>query len=219
MTGNYDPEDLPHRNDSTQAGVGGTDLGFPVVHRERLVFLFGDQVGDPRGRDLDPIGISDAREVEADGFALDYVREWGTGGRCKPFRVRGVHDLLAFETPTGGFSHDGRLWAFFTANVPEAREDSQILLASTDDLASDFELNYAVTYINRDPQGSIGPRQPRVVEQDRLELAGARVVNNADWPGLPRGRRRRPVDLGPGLQPLGGLPRVRGIATGAESGH
>ncbi len=201
LTGNYDPEDLPHRNDSTRAGVGGTDLGFPVEFREDLVFLFGDQFGDPRSKDLDPMGISAARQVDQDGFALDYVRELGTSVSYKPFRVRGVHDLLAFQTPTGGFAHDGRLWAFFTATADEAPEDSQILLASTDDLASDFELNYAVTYINRDPQASVGPRMDRVMGHDRLNLAGARVVNNADWPGLPRSDGEGLLIWGQGYNP------------------
>jgi hypothetical protein len=223
LTGNYDPEDLPHRNDSTLAGVGGTDLGFPIEHREGLVFLFGDQVGDPQQRDLDPIGISDARQVEVDGFALDYVRTSGEGGRFKPFHVRGVNDLYASETPTGGFSHDGRLWAFLNAKVHGAGDDTQILLASTDDLGSDFELNYAVTYINRDPLGSIGPHKDRVIGQDRLNLAGARVVNNADWPGLPRDRDEGLLIWGQGYKPwaafLGyvSLPLERRVAADQAS--
>ena len=55
LTGNYDREDLPHRNDSTQAGVGGTDLGFPVDFAS-TIFLFGDQFGDPRARISTPSG-------------------------------------------------------------------------------------------------------------------------------------------------------------------
>ena len=80
LTGNYDPEDLPHRNDSTQAGVGGTDLGFPVEFRENLVFLFGDQFGYPRGKDLDPSELSAAPQVDPDGFGLAHVREPGPAG-------------------------------------------------------------------------------------------------------------------------------------------
>ncbi len=185
LTGNYDPEDLPHINDSTTAGVGGTDLGFPVVYGEQLIFLFGDEFGGPRSRDLDPIGISYARQVEPDGFALDFLREPAAGGGYRPFRVHGMHHLKALETPTGGFFHDGRVWAFFHAIPPEATEDSQILLASADDLAADFDLHYAITYINRDPQDRVAPRLPGVVAHDRLNLAGGRVVRNADWPGLP----------------------------------
>ena len=63
-----------------------------------------------------------------------------------------------------------------------------------------------MTYINRDPQASVGQRKDGVTGQVRLNLAGARVVNNADWPGLPRSKGEGLLDLGPGVQPVGRLP-------------
>lgn len=60
--------------------------------------------------------------------------------------------------------------------------DSQNLLASTQDLSADFTLNYRVSYNGADMSV---PQEIRI--HNRLNLAGARVINGVDWPGLPSG--------------------------------
>ena len=177
LTGNRDPDGLPHINDSTTVGIGGTDLGFPVQHGDSLVFLFGDQFGLPDQIDMDPIGVSGASGADIDGFPLSYVTE---GGRFRPFQVTQLSPLKNFETPTGGFSHAGRLWAFLNKKV-EGTPNTQTLLASADDQRHDFQLHYSLTYVAN--QGG-PPPPPGLAGHHLLSLAGSRVVNSADWPQL-----------------------------------
>src|SRR5262249_22461015 len=123
LTGDTDPDFLPHINRSSKFGVGGTDLGFPVEYnyrnKEVVVFLFGDQVGSAEQRDLDPIGFTEDGEVAAHGVSLGYVTPHGVDNRFLPFSVTGFPPLLALETPTGGFGDNGRLWAFLNKQVEE----------------------------------------------------------------------------------------------------
>ena len=185
LTGDYDPEDLAHVNNSLEAGVGGTDLGFPVEHEDSLLFLFGDQFGLRDQRDADPIGIARTGKVEADGFRLDFLTEDSDPHRFLPLRVPELDYLGALDTPTGGFSHDGRLWAFVNKGVRGSR-DSQTLLASTGDPREELRLHYAVAYVARDGPPRSAP--PGLVAHDRLSLAGARVIDAGDWPGVPGNR-------------------------------
>jgi hypothetical protein len=52
MTGDYDPDGLPHINYTGQWGIGGTDFGVTVEYQEKLFILFGDV---PSAHDADPI--------------------------------------------------------------------------------------------------------------------------------------------------------------------
>ena len=52
LTGNFDPEGLPHINYTGQWGIEGTDFGVTVEHQEKLFILFGDV---PSAHDADPI--------------------------------------------------------------------------------------------------------------------------------------------------------------------
>ena len=167
LTGDSDPEGLPHVNDSFQFGVGGTDLGFAVEHDGSLVLLFGDQFGAPDDVNADPIGVSTATEAGPGGFTLGYVTPGP--GRFRPFTVKPFKSLLALDTPTGGFSHVAqastvpRLWAFLN------KDKDGNLLGSTDNLEREFDLHFTVA--------GRGHHQ-------LLHLAGARVVKSREWPEL-----------------------------------
>lgn len=211
LTGNYDPEGLAHRNDSTTAQIAGTDLGFPVEFRDQLVLLFGDQFDGSFQRDLDPIGITTARAVDPDGFALDYLREPLGSNRFRPIRVNGItHPLGFFETPTGGFAAEDehgieRLWAFINAVAPGDRDDSQILLCSTTSLDEDFDLHYQVAYMDRETPTVPVERS----KHNRLFLSTGVVVDNARWPGLPSSEGKGLLIIGSGFDPIDSDQRIQ----------
>ena len=203
LTGKKDVEGRPyHINDSESFGIKGTDLGFPVDHqvgRERyVVFLFGDQFDTIDQFNLDPIGKSHATDVGPDGIRLDYVTWPENPHLFRPFQVEGWPRLLEVETPTGGFSTGGRLWAFFNKKVV-GTADTQTLLLSTDSPQSDFRLHYGVAYINRDQTAP----PAHLADHKLLNLAGARVVTTAEWPGLPARKPEGLIVCGQGYEPHG----------------
>lgn len=66
MTGNYDPDGLPHFKDTVDWGIDGTDLGANTVHRGTTFIYFGDVPRvDPAGpvHDLDAIGYIEDLKV------------------------------------------------------------------------------------------------------------------------------------------------------------
>lgn len=164
MTGDYDPEGLPHVNDTTRWGVAGTDLGVPVEHEGRLYILFGDV---PEFDDADPISYT--TDSDPHGFRLTPILEGGPGTSFRPLTVKGLTKtgyLGTNETPTGAFSYDGRLYVcVITGNTEPVSS-----LVSAADPANDFDLHHQIS----DSGGKFWQIAPQVVE-------------NADWTGLPSG--------------------------------
>lgn len=164
LTGDYDPEGLPHINDTAEWGVVGTDLGIPVEHQGRLYVLFGDVA---EFDDADPVAYTTDTDPEPHGFRLTPILRGGPGTSFRPFRVRGLTNagyLGRNETPTGGFSYDGRLYAFVVTGDDEPLSS----LVSSADPASDFDLHHHLS----DADGKFWQIAPW-------------VIGNADWPGLP----------------------------------
>jgi hypothetical protein len=127
LTGDYDPEGLPHLNATGAWGIDGADLGANTEHEGRLYIFFGDvpqrhlpATVDRPPHDADSIASIDlgplskaagdrtGLDLEGGKLHLTLVRD---GARFHPFTEEaGV--LGTNETPTGAFSHAGRVYVF-----------------------------------------------------------------------------------------------------------
>ncbi len=164
MTGDYDPQGLPHINHTGQWGIEGTDFGVTVEHQGKLFILFGDV---PSADDADPIVYTTDIDPEPYGFQLYPILCGGPGTGFRPLNVKGLSNkgyLGTNETPTGAFSYDGRLYVF----VITGNNNPVSYLSSSADPATDFDLHYKIS----DTSGKFWQIAPW-------------VVNNAEWPGLP----------------------------------
>lgn len=161
LTGEIDRERQQPTLNQTESrfGVRGTDLGSSFEHNGRVYFLFGDTIGRHGG---DSIAFSEDADPE-DCVALQFVT--GPDGLYLPPRVPGIR-LGAFEVPTGGFSHNGKMYVFFTTDHSEQKVMGRSILARSRDNAQSFEYLYDVS---RDKFINIAPV----------------IVNNAEVPGLP----------------------------------
>jgi hypothetical protein len=66
VSGDFDPDGLPHFEDSGAIGIDGIDLGASVVHGETTYVYFGDVIPDP-DRQRDAVGVIDDILVPAGG--------------------------------------------------------------------------------------------------------------------------------------------------------
>jgi hypothetical protein len=91
-------------------GVRGTDLGVSFEHKNRVYFLFGDtwRVGETSNShfDWDAIAFCTDTSVQG-GLSLTFYKQ--------PPVVQGISQG-AFEVPLDGFSHQGRMFAFFSTD-------------------------------------------------------------------------------------------------------
>jgi hypothetical protein len=121
-------------------GLRGTDLGASFEHKGKCWFLFGDTHpsgphNESRPPDGDAIAYTTDRRPDTGGVRLTFVTA-PDGGYLSP-RAEGV-SAGTFEVPTGGFSHKGRMYVFFTTDsrvVPGkgAVMGRSVLLRSDDD--------------------------------------------------------------------------------------
>ncbi len=177
MTGEFDRSLGPGRRAPNQTetrwGLKGTDLGASFEHKGRCYFLFGDTNpsgpnNDFRPRDGDAIAYTTDTNVEAAlGVRLRFVTA-PDGSYLAP-RAPGL-STKGFEVPTGGFSHQGRMYVFYTTDVrfapgKGALMNRSVLLRSDDD-GRTFQNVYTVS-------------------RDKIIYVAPYLVNNADWPGLP----------------------------------
>jgi hypothetical protein len=166
------PTPTPLRTEST-VGLVGTDLGYPVLHKNRLYLVFGDALPrkpfDPKRRvpDADVIGYVELPPssgspppppTAAGGIDLRFFLE--DDGQYAPVRLGGTF-LAGDEVPYSGFS-DGSV--FYTMFYVGAAPGRSILGASRDD---------GRTF---DPVVD--------VPTDRIGFVAPLVVATADVPGL-----------------------------------
>jgi hypothetical protein len=164
MTGDFDPEGLPHINFTGQWGIEGTDMGIPVEHQGKLYILFGDV---PSADDANPIVYTTDTDPEPSGFQLYPILCGSPGTSFRPLNVKGLPNqgrLGTNETPTGAFSYDGRLYVF----VITGNNDPVSYLSSSAGSVTDFDAHCVIS----DSSGKFWQIAPW-------------VVNNAEWPGLP----------------------------------
>ena len=161
LTGGGDPSGLDHVNDTTRFALLGTDLGTSFDHFQdgewRTYFFFGDtEFGDTVFDQGDSAGDAIAYTTDPDpepergpqGLHLQFImgdNQW------RRLVIPGI-SLEAFEVPSGGFSHMGRLFVFATTDhehidVPGTDGSDFMLssvLASAPDAHQDFSLEYFV---------------------------------------------------------------------------
>lgn len=108
----------------TNAGLDGTDLGYPIEHAGKLFFLFGDSWPPDHGRlppDVPPddaVGVTVRRDPPGDdGKCLELEVHHNASPREKFAPSRIVDSVLVkqgfFNVPSGGVSAAGGLFAFF----------------------------------------------------------------------------------------------------------
>jgi hypothetical protein len=180
LTGGYDPEGLPHRNDTEGMRVIGTDLGISVDHtvdgEHRTYFFFGDttdndtDVGDCIFYTLDdnpePDGPLLTCLTVTDFFDDDY-------GAFARLSIDGV-SLPAFGVPTGAFSWGGRLYLFVATDLKDEHNPmTRAVLGSAADPADGF-----VNHGNVDWEGATG-------FDFHFINVSPWVIANDDWSGLP----------------------------------
>ncbi|QJE72190.1 DUF4185 domain-containing protein [Aerophototrophica crusticola] len=100
-------------------GFWGTDLGASFTHKDRTVFLFGDthvRPGLARPKDVDFIASTADKDPE-DCLSLDVPT--APDGGFQPFVLPDTYQG-AFGVPTGGFSLNGRMHVFASAEYAPA---------------------------------------------------------------------------------------------------
>lgn len=117
-------------NNTTAFGVWGTDLGQPVVHDGKIYYFFGDTITtrNPDNWNHDAYAQSIDTTPE-DCLQLDFFKD---GNWFHPLTIPTV-SLEAFETPTGGFSANGKLYIFAATGYDGQRHARSVLARSTDD--------------------------------------------------------------------------------------
>jgi hypothetical protein len=123
LTSTVDPEGFPILNDCAAAGITGADLGIVVDHDTgdgRLYFFFGDSFVDEDLDRFDDFPVNgdcmartDALVAGPYGPALNFLYDVDDDGDPVPraLTIPNV-SLGVFEVPTGGFSHNGKLYVF-----------------------------------------------------------------------------------------------------------
>jgi hypothetical protein len=180
LTGGYDPEQLPHRNNTDGFGVVGTDLGISVdrmwAGEHRTYFFFGDTNGayDDVG---DSIFYTTDDDPEPFGPLFTCVTvtdedddDFGTFARLG---VDGV-SLPGFGVPTGAFAWGGRTYLFVATDFEN--DDNAMrrsVLGSAADPAQGF-----INHGDVDWQGKPG-------FDFRFINISPWVIANDEWEGLP----------------------------------
>ena len=99
-------------------GVRGADLGQSFEHHGRVLFLFGDTIGEHGG---DAIGWSTDRDPE-DGVDLSFFKR--DDGLFLPFKPDGK-PLAGFEVPVAGISIAGQPYIAYKSGRTKAVKDTE----------------------------------------------------------------------------------------------
>lgn len=106
-------------------GLDAVDLGYPVEHNGKLIFLFGDSWPPPHGGGAagewppdDSVGVTTRTEPPDAATCLDLIVHSKTEGGKKKFDPATITGPVKvkqgfFNVPSGGVSVEGALYAFF----------------------------------------------------------------------------------------------------------
>jgi hypothetical protein len=183
--GDSSPNHKPTTSHTSDVDVIGTDLGVAIDHvfngEPRTYFFFGDtDSGDELPKDADSIAWTTDAAPNVRGFRLNFVTE---GGHFRPLAITGNVSLGGFEVPSGGFSHDGKIYLFATTDHfkepnPAGGPDWDVMgasvLASAADPHNDFDKLYPISTRNDRASGGF-----------KFINISAQVVSNDSVPGLP----------------------------------
>jgi Domain of unknown function (DUF4185) len=172
LTGEFDRTDwdgagqlhFAFNKTESQFRVRGTDLGVSFEHKDRLYFLFGDtwRVGETRDShfDWDSIAFCTDTSIQG-GLSLTFYEQ--------PPIVHGISQG-AFEVPLDGFSHQGRMFGFFSTDhrhVGDADLMGRSVLAVSENDGHDFKPLVSFSrnkFINVSVEGTfLDPVQSRVI--------------------------------------------------------
>lgn len=160
LTGEFDRQwQLPTAaRTESRYGIVGTDLGFTVDHNGKLFFLFGDTAPVHRNTHApedDVVGFSSNPDPSPDQ-CLNLQFRTRSPADYRPLEVPGLSQR-AFEVPVGGFSANGKLYAFLSSGHSASRVMGySVLTASSDDGATFSQLYTASSskFINIAPVNS-----------------------------------------------------------------
>jgi hypothetical protein len=169
----------PLRTESS-VGLVGTDLGYAVIHKNRMYLLFGDALprapfdAKKRTPDADVIGFVDlsrgtpAPPTRDGGIDLQFFTD--TDGQYVPVRLDGA-TLGINQVPTSGFSDGVHFFAFFYVDANPGRS----ILGVSDDDAKTFR---TLTLVPADRMGFIVPQLVSTTDVPALSksIADARSV-------------------------------------------
>jgi hypothetical protein len=186
----------------------GTDLGASFEHGGKTWFLFGDTLTSaPHGTWRPDAGDAIAWATDAapaDGLRLDVLT--APDGRWRAVRLANT-TLGPFEVPTGGFSANGRLYAFYTTDhlTENGREVmGRSVLASAVNPGDVFTVHYTVSRHAEEATGGF-----KFINVAPWVLSDNRIAGLPPGPGVlawGSGRyRASPVHLA--WIPLGGVVR------------
>ena len=182
LTGTWGDGHRPARFDTNQIGIRGTDLGVPVVHHGRLYLLFGDtdttEALEDRLEAADPI----AWTVESPETPGGPLLHWavGAGGAFHRLHLDGLPPLGYLEVATGAFSYNGRMYVFVARDRSgDAMVTSHLGVTkephndpALDTLTELFMVSSVV--------------ETNAPAKKWLVHVSPTVIDNADWPGLPK---------------------------------
>jgi len=217
LTGDIDLERCARQTRSqtnTRFKLQGTDLGIPVEHNNRIYFLFGDSI--PTGVDSgytpdrppsgDAVAWIDANANPDLCFDLNFITA-PDGGYLSPKVVSYSADpyiefsLGGLEVPSGAFSANGKIYAFFTTAF--VKIDGVEIMRRSALTRLDDESRNLFTYLydvsNFDPYSCAPvPCLNQSVGGKFINISPV-VVNNADVPGLPQTTGQGVLMWGSGL--------------------
>ena len=153
-------------------GLHGTDLGYPVDHKNGLILLFGDTAPSPPNGDEsfppdDSVGWITTRTPPTERECTDLWINHDTdaAGRAKPIAPTVFFPRIkqgGFNVPSGGVSEGGSLYAFFWTDHcnPPQHEDQRCLDPSLTDvgrgvLARSKDDGSSFDFITRMPNGFV----------------------------------------------------------------
>jgi hypothetical protein len=178
-TGDSSLNGKPTLSRTSDVDVLGTDLGVTIEHGGRTYFFFGDTASDHEPTDADSIAWTADATPTVRGFHLNFVLE---NARFRPLTIPGV-TLGGFEVPSGGFSHNGKLYVFATTDHfeeprPTGGDPWDVMGASVLASATDPHTDFTKLY-------QISSRADRSHGGFKFINIAAERVENDEAPGLP----------------------------------
>lgn len=164
LTGDFDRQRQEETLNLTgRFDVRGVDLGYPVEHRGRLYFLWGDAHGTAWRRDRCPIAYTTGRDPEH--LALEFLLD--PDGGFHPITIPGISQR-GFEVPSGGISIGDTLYIVYTTDHSKTHVMGRSVLAKSDDDGYTFVKLYDLS--DRDENGRF--INAAMVEVESGQVAG-----------------------------------------------
>jgi hypothetical protein len=207
LIGTVDPEGFPILNNCAAAGIIGGDLGIVVDHDTgdgRLYFFFGDSfVDEDRVKNFpsngDCMARTDALVAGPYGPTLNFLYDVDDDGHPMPraLTIPNV-SLGVYEVPTGGFSHNGKLYVFASTDHYLDPTPRTIDLLRNEDYMGRSVLASATDW----RQFSLVPGHADISNHLREAVGEFKFINIAPWKIRNDDWQHLPTNATPGGQGL-----------------